>query len=392
MRILVVSGGAETVGASIVEWAHRRGHRVLVFALGRRSLLAGLPGVEKMASAQDIDDRAEVLEHLCAYIEDVTACEPGGIHAFATEDDSLGLLLDAHRRLQDKVHISCCRHLVYGGLDKAELFEVLERKGLSKWLAPTRSLRSPEDVAAVLTEWPGEVVFKPAFKPWSRNLEGGRKLYTREELDSPAVRREMESSWRQGRAWVAQPRLAPLVGYERSACVVRGDGFLCAEVVEFAKYPSSGGSACWVRTQPHSRLLLEAAEAIASALDLVGLAEMSFLAGPDGGPRLLELNARPWLQVELLLHAGFDILDASMHATTSGRVPEGGAVLREADWISVERLLAKLAKGDGRRLETLKMLVSAWRARPFRSVWSSGMRGVRMRWALRVLAKALRVS
>ena len=288
--------------------------------------------------------------------------------------------------------MSRCRQLARGGLDKAELFGALERKGLSQWTAPTRVLRAPEDVAAVLTEWHGEVVFKPAYKPWSRNLEGGRKLYTRDELDTPATRREMEASWRQGQAWVAQPKLAPLAGHERSACVVRGDGFLCAEVVELVKYPSGGGSACWVRTQPDSRLLSGAAEAIASALDLVGLAEMSFLAGPDGEPRLLELNIRPWLQVELLLHAGFDILDASMQAAATGHVPGRAVTLRDADWVSVERLLAKFASGDGPRLKTLRTLARALRAKPVCSVWSSDVKGLRMRWTRRMLAKAFRFA
>src|SRR5690606_16397423 len=106
-----------------------------------------------------------------------------------------------------------------GGLDKAELFSTLTDRGLSNWIAPTKVIRSWEDVERACATFPAPLIFKPACKPWDRNLQGGGKLFGEDQIGSAYARFELEASWDAGEAWVAQPKLQPLEGHERSACV-----------------------------------------------------------------------------------------------------------------------------------------------------------------------------
>lgn len=388
MEILLVSGGAETVSASIVGWAYSRNTEVRVFSLRPKSLLEGLPGVRETLTPRATSGREELLESLCSFVQRIHAETGEAVICLPSEDDSLGLLLDAHARLPHIVLMSRCRSLRRGGLDKAELFSTLTDRGLSEWIAPTKVIRSWEDVERACATFPAPLIFKPACKPWGRNLQGGGKLFGEDQIGSAYARFELEASWDAGEAWVAQPKLQPLEGHERSACVVRGNGLAYTEVVELFKYPARGGSACWVRTQPHSTLLREATEAITSALDLVGMAELSFLADADGKPRLLELNTRPWLQMELLLHSGFDIIEAAIGALTQSGCRPFQPELRETDWISLERLCAKFLRGDGARSATLADISSALCHSPLISMWSSTVPGLRARW-IRWLARRL---
>ena len=300
LDIVVVSGGAESVGASIVSWVNMCGFPARVFSLNSDSLLHGMSGVQSIKTTPEKESRQITLERLIEYIDSIYREKHEKVIAYPTEDDSLGLLLDVRKQIPHALSMSHCRALESGGLDKGELFSVLASKGVSKYLTPTISLHSWDDVKTASDQWQ-DMIVKPAFKPWSRNLQGGVKLFLKEELSTEIARKEMETSWEQGIPWVAQPRLSISKAHERSACLVRGKkGIRYAEVVELSKYPGKGGSACWVQTQSDQEskvLLRNCAQEIAEAVDLVGMAEISFLFNADGEPQLLELNARPWLQM-----------------------------------------------------------------------------------------------
>lgn len=387
LPIIVVSGGAETVSASIIEWAVRQGRRVLVYALASPSLVEGLEGCEVTYAPSR--GRRDVLKHFADWVESF-AREASSLVAFPTEDDSLGLLVDALQCLDGALMLSRCRALASGGLSKAEVFAFLERRGLQRYIAETRVIMSEYDLLRAADHLGDEMILKPAVKPWGRNLAGGAKVF--HDLNEPGADAELRSDWSAGRPWLAQRRLRPLKGGERSACVVRtAEGQIrYAEVLEREKYPSRGGSACWVETQPDSTLLREAAVAIVEALDAVGVVELSFLADDVGNPRLLELNARPWLQVELLLLAGFDVLSDAELAVAGHPIQHEVVAVDSRSWISMERMLLKLIRGDGAgRRHTISQLRLALQGSPHVSVWSSSLPGLRSRWMYRSIRHSI---
>lgn len=389
-RVLLVSGGAESVSIAITEWAIASGHEVLVFSLVPKSVLEGVSGVSQVAYAPSVE-REHVLESLGDFVSRIHQSAGAPILAFPTEDDSLGLLVELSAKLGDQV-ISCsrCRALPSGGLDKAELFSYLKSVGLEEMIADTLCVRSESDVAAARALFGEDVVIKPASKPWATSLSGGAKIHSGPELDTGGALRDRLRDFAVGRAWVAQRRLGPLEGGERSACVVRDNrgAVRYAEVLEWMKYPARGGSACIVETQPRGHGLREATIAILSAVDAVGIVELSFLADASGKPRLLELNARPWLQIDLLQSAGFDVLGDATRVLGGGAISSEMVAVRPATWVSVERILLKLLSGDGgSRRQTLWAALRAFARRPRVSTWASRLPGVRLAWLLRNLQR-----
>ena len=390
--ILVVSGGAESVSVSVVDWASSANEAISVYSLVRCSLLDGLPGVGALRYAPS-GDRDVVLADLAAWIRSLRSQSDSAVIGIPTEDDSLGLLLELGEKLGDGVVVcSRCRALPTGGLDKASLFSRLQAKGLGHVIAQTITIRSEDEVPRAMAILGEDMILKPTSKPWAATLESGAKIHSGADLASGVSAAERQRDFARGRPWVAQRRLAPLRGGERSACVVRDrHGFvLYAEVVEWLKYPARGGSACIVETQPDAQGLREATLAILEALDAVGIVELSFLADADGRPRLLELNPRPWLQIELLQASGFDLLDAARLVLAGGAIKSKDLALGRRTWVSVERLLLKLASGDGSRWHTLRQAMAAIRRRPMLSMWSTSLPSVRWRWLRRMIVRVFR--
>ena len=389
--ILIVSGGAESVSAAVVEWAISAGQTVSVFALVEKSLLAGAIPRSALHYAPE-GSYGEVLSGLVEHVTAMRKHSAAPVLAFATEDDSLRLLLEANERLGDDVlQCSRCRAVPGGGLDKAALFSKLLTAGFGHCIADTLVLSQEADVGPAVARFGTNLVLKPSSKPFGSVLINGAKVHVGPDLSRKEALLERSRDFQAGRTWVAQRRLMPIHGGERSACVVR-DAFgnvRYAEVVEWVKYPARGGSACIVESQPGSLLLRDVTLNILDAIDAVGIIELSFLADEEGAPRLLELNVRPWLQIELLQKSGFDMLGDALRALEGAAVPPGVVELERRSWLSLERLTLKLASGDGGgRGETLAAVWPAFLRRPVLSVWCSRLKGFKSRWAWRMLRKA----
>jgi hypothetical protein len=390
--ILLVSGGAESVSVSIADWARSSGREIVVYSLVRSSLLEGVSGSGLVRYAP-VGARAVVLDDLAACIADIRAQSTAPVIAFPTEDDSLGLILELCQRMGEaELACSRCRALFGGGLDKASLFDFLQAAGLGELIADTLTVRSEADVAGARAAFGEQVILKPASKPWAGTLESGAKIHSDAELLTERSARERARDFGAGKPWVAQRRLELLRGGERSACVVRDvhGAVLYVEVVEWLKYPARGGSACIVETQPDEERLRDATLAILGVLDTVGIVELSFLADEEGRPRLLELNVRPWLQIDLLQSSGFDMLAAAEIALSGGSIGSRDVTIRRRTWISLERLLLKFAIGDGSRWITLRDALAALARRPVMSIWSTSLAGVRWRWIRRLFVRFVR--
>lgn len=387
--IFLISGGAEAVSIAVAQWALKSHRRLFVYSLVPDSLLEGVEGVDWVGCAPTTE-REAAKRDLVAHITTVRAGFDKPVLAIPSEDDSLGLLLEIAEQLgEETVACSRCRALPKGGLDKAILFEFLQEAGLGEFIAETVVLSSEVDVAMARSTLGEELILKPACKPWAGVLASGAKLHTGGELDSARCVDERARDFAAGRRWIAQRKLGPLQGGERSACVVR-DAYGCvryAEVVEWLKYPARGGSACIVETQPFERGLQEATLAILAAVDAVGIVELSFLADANGRPRLLELNVRPWLQIDLLQAAGFDVLAYSERALSGAEIGSAMVALKSRTWLSLERLFLKFVRGDAARWKTVLAAIIALARRPVFPVWGASVGGVRWRWAKRLLGR-----
>lgn len=385
-RLVILSGGAESVALAVAEAAWRSRTPYAVISLVPHSVLEGLDGCVAYRTIWSPGfTPALAAERLCETIIAMAGPSAGGmLHVFPTEDDGLRVLHACRSRLTDVAVFSRSRALELGGLDKAELFQALQNAGLESHLAPTLPLDSLANLDHVLDRLGHDAVIKPAYKPWQSSLgASGLKVISAsgDNSDRHELRARLYAAWHLSDRWIAQARLGPLRGYERSACVVRSDGVVRGcEVVERLKHPQMGGSAVLVSTS-RSRALMPIAQAIAEAIDLQGICEMTFLADDRGEPRLLELNTRPWLQLELLERSGYPIVRETMCALAGVPLEADFAVTDTRDWIQIERLL--LALLSCRSLQRLRAILNAFTKlfrRPIVAVWSSELPGVRRRW------------
>lgn len=391
VSVLIVSGGAESVTVDLLQWAADRGVDVEVHVIVRPSLFA-----PKFPTARVVEsigsDFNGVLAGLVRHAQALLDSGIETIVGLPTEDDSAELLIRAMDVLGPRLRVSGGRSLPLGGLSKAELFDQLKAHALQEDIAPTIVVRTLDDLARAEKEWAGDFILKPDRKPWGASIPGGAKLLSN-DLDRLKYIDAIERDLARGKPWIAQRKLSSIEGAERSACcVVAASGTVCyVEVAELEKYPSRGGSAVWVKTTPDTQRLRLASDRILSALKAEGVFELSFLADQHGRPRLIELNARPWLQIGLLQGSGVDFIGSTV-AVLSGQAPANATDnAAERHWVSLERFALKLISGDspGRARTAIAMLRAISR-RPIVAVWSSRLPRVRWRWAVAMMRRALR--
>lgn len=390
--VIILSGGAETVSVAVAERLIDAGIDYSVISLVPDSLLRDAPHCHGF---HELNLAGAGLEEACDLLAATIASIGGGegsTTVFATEDDSLLLLSRLHLRNDLVLCFSRGESLRMGGLDKAELFEHLEQAGMTSVLAPTFRLDSPEDSLRLAARLGHDLVIKPIHKPWGRTLdESGNKVITVGGR-LPAltdVKRALENAWNNCDGWIAQPRLRPIRQAERSACVIRsGKEMQGYQIVERLKYPRMGGSAAWVSSSRDTDLL-PAAFAIAEAIDLRGVCEMSFLEDEQGNPKLLELNCRPWLQFELVEASGCPLILDTLKAVQGRALSIQEPAFTECHWIQPERMFLSLATGDSPRMETLRALARGVRGKMVIPIYGSRLPKVKSRWIARNLRKVL---
>lgn len=388
--LAVLSGGSETTAFAVVEAALAAGMQPAVLATSPCSLLKGLPGIHSFTALEG-DTRERVLKSLLAALSALRCSSPLAI--LPTEDDGLWLLNELRTRLPAYIRFSRAERLVLGGLDKAELFEALVNAGLEGYAAPTMTLLTPENYFAACTRLGSDCIVKPAFKPW-RGMVGrhGIKVVTREhagESDREVMRR-LTALWPLCPRWVAQGRLRPLEGSERSVCIVRGSGEVRGcEVRERLKYPLMGGTAVWVESVPQ-QILTAVAHRIAEAVGLIGICELSFLADASGAPRLIELNTRPWLQVQLVEESGFPIVAHTVRALRGEPLGAADRPTTPHQWLQPERWLIAAWRGDrALAFKAIRAFLASPRHMRVWSIWSSRIPGAKRRWVVKLIRTGL---
>lgn len=386
---VILAGGLEIPALALARAFQRAGIPWAVIGLRRNSLLRGLPGCLAFADLSGFKNTEALHEALIHNLTAWRARSAGRLACFATEDRGLRCLNEWRDDILPLAEFARARALRMGGLDKAELFTALADEPAS---ARTRVLSDPSKVDAVLDELGDDTVFKPALKPWDMDLSvlgNGAKIVTRREGESRwALCRRLEAAWPLSARWVAQPRLREYADGERGAWVAGAPAFYAGiGFVERLKHPRSGGTGCWVEAGGDPALVAPA-QRILSAIEFVGLAEVPFLLDGEGTPRLLELNARAWLQVGLAERAGLPVGAIAYHALTGVAIPVT-AHIAPASWVNVERaLLAMWA--DPERGKRLSQLWSAWRRDAAElAMYSDVSWRIRARWLARICGTVL---
>ncbi|WP_266159661.1 hypothetical protein [Dyella silvatica] len=390
-RAVILSGGAEIVSVSIAQAFESAGVSYAVISLVKHSLLARAAGCVSMTDLSDVAGNPERLRcRLLNILTDLHALVGSRLVVFATEDGGLRCLNEFSAEILKIAEFPRARSLRHGGLDKAELFTFLSGTSAAIYMPPTEIVLDVDAAPGVLERLGNDAIFKPALKPWNMDLHDmdGSKVVTQARSDEPIadLLRRLRKAWPLSQRWVAQARLQQYEMGERGVWAVRDGGTMASiEFVERWKYPVQGGTGCWVETL-EGNSFVPAAVSILDAVDYVGLAEIPFLKTASGDARLLEINARAWLQVGLAERSGLSPVIKTLHLLSEGPAPAATYKLRPTVWINIERAVAAAAGGGvGPRIAAFAALMRAMAKYPELAIYSSRVRGVRWRWIGRVL-------
>ncbi|MFA7553679.1 MAG: hypothetical protein WCY88_05465 [Spongiibacteraceae bacterium] len=395
-RLLIISGGSEVVSLALADAAYSAVLPYAVFSLVPNSVLKGAAG-----SVSFVDLSAKIgcwdqLRH--AFLLELSLLPQcsSRLAILPTEDGSLRLLNECRDEVLEWGEFPRARNLRMGGLDKAEVVEFAQSKGVSHTLAPTKVLYRPEDAVAVLLEFGVDTVFKPALKPLSMDLSvmGGQgiKVVTQNSVEEGAesIIARLRKAWPLSERWIAQPRFYIGAGLERSVCAVRGSSIRACQVVERGKFPRMGGTAYWVSTENKTDLIASAS-CLLEALDMIGMCELSYLPDKAYRGQLIELNPRPWLQVSLVERAGFSIITEAISVLQGEMSIPSMPVLAHCDWLQPERMFLSLLSRESTLPEFSKMVPLAFRSTSVIGGYESFLPGMRRKMFARTLRKFLQM-
>lgn len=396
MRAVLLTGGSEIVATALFEELARAGVPLAIVALGLNSLLRDVapdcpyvrlewPPVEPVKTAQILGDQLRAWG----------ASPDDPWYVLPTEDGGLRLLLEHREALAQTCRFGYARNLEMGGLDKAELFAYLEQNGCADLMPKTVSVSDVDQALQAVAELGGDCVIKPSLKPYSMDLGklGAKAISACDYRDSSHLERALSRAWPLASDWIVQQRLATPARGEPVLWALRnskGEVAAVAGMVKW-KYPLMGGSGCWVETVEIEEFdLLEKAERMLSALDLVGLCEIEFLLDATGEFRILELNPRPWLQVGLPGVSGYPIAQ-ELVAVLQGEAPHAAVVRTCASWVNMERMLAAAVSGQqGRRWTALVRAVREILSADTLAIYGTQLPYVRLRWFARMFGRLWR--
>jgi len=392
-KIVILSGGAESVSLAVAESLWHQGLQYAVISIVRDSLLYSLPGCVSFTTIWSFGlDSKTAGRRLRACLQSIHNDVNNKLIVLPTEDDTLFLLNSCRDEIESVARFSTARYLQLGGLDKAELFQYLQERGFDELIVPTIEISCPDQAFKAMELFGNDAVFKPAFKPWSVTLgtSGAKVISQSDYYESPErIVQQLGEVWSLGDRWIVQQRMDTRSGAEKSACIVRGDRVGGCEVSEIYKYPSMGGSAVFVQSVS-TRALMPFAEKIAIEIGLVGMCEMTFLPDSAGHPRLVELNTRPWLQIELIEKSGYPIVQETIRALQGLPLEADESQIEPHEWIQIERfVLGWLVGSMSPRWQSLKRVFKSIRSGAVFAIYSSKLPGVKARWVKKILRRLL---
>ncbi|MDE2125166.1 MAG: ATP-grasp domain-containing protein [Armatimonadetes bacterium] len=164
---------------------------------------------------------------------------------------------------------------------------------------------------------------------------------------------------------VAQQDLSAFGSRQWSLCVLCGpDGDILSAVLSLKLRQVAWGAGTAVETIPMDHQVFEAGKQVCRALGTPGIFEIELRPDAAGAPRVIEVNARIWSQVELPQRAGIDLLYGAWCAAIGRPVALPSRYRAGIVWWSWKRDLrvsAYLARHG--RLNAIEFLSSIVRAR-----------------------------
>jgi predicted ATP-grasp superfamily ATP-dependent carboligase len=187
--------------------------------------------------------------------------------------------------------------IVLRAFDKLELTLAAERCGLE---AP-RTTEAPDEID---TDGPVLVKARQHWDPHAAN--GATRLEASVVTGRDAIAARVAEIRRQGAAPLLQERLD---GDNLSLVLLRGqDGRTLGALYQQIdhRWPVPAGWTARAHTLPLDADLTRRAELLLDTLGWIGLVELEFIRGADGGPRLIDFNGRYYGSMQLAVAAGID--------------------------------------------------------------------------------------
>jgi hypothetical protein len=392
---LIVSGGSEIVGLALAEAAKMAGKRYVVLSLVANSILRDTPECAGIVDLSHLlhnwDALREKFIGTLSKLSNLAACR---LPIFPTEDGGLRLLNECRDEVLKYGEFSRARALRMGGLDKAEIIEFASTKWGGTCVSTSIVLDDPTQAPAAIERLGLDAVFKPALKPIHMDLSplgnSGTKIVTRqhhsESINSIVTR--LSNAWAISERWIAQPRFNTGPNRERSVCAVRDlyDHIQARQVIEKAKYPSTGGTAYWVCLDEHEDLLPSATR-IMDAFEIIGICELSYLPDAQGVAHLIEFNTRPWLQIGLVERSGFPIVASSIAALNGSKIDRTTTGDEYFQWMQLERFLAALVNGECSARRAMEFVNGLTKKNTTVAGFGSSLPGIRWRLLARFIQK-----
>ncbi|WP_369943548.1 hypothetical protein [Xanthomonas medicagonis] len=392
---IIISGGSEIVGLALAEAAQVAGKRYVVLSLVANSILRDTPACVGIVDLSHLLHNWDALpEKFIGTLSKLSNLAARKLPIFPTEDGGLRLLNECRDEVLKYGEFSRARALRMGGLDKAEIIEFASTRGRGTCVSTSIVLDDPTQAPAAIEKLGLDAVFKPALKPIHMDLSplgnSGTKIVTQqdhsESINSIVTR--LSNAWAISERWIAQPRFNTGPNRERSVCAVRDQhGHVQArQVIERAKYPSTGGTAYWVCIDEHNDLL-PSATSIMDAFEIIGVCELSYLPDAQGIAQLIEFNTRPWLQIGLMERSGFPIVASSIAALNGNKIEKTTFGDEYFHWMQLERFLVALSKGECSARHTMEFVNELTKKTTTVAGFGSSLPGIRWRLLARFIQK-----
>ena len=387
---IILSGGAEIISVSVAQELIENKVNIAIFSLVKNSVLRGVNYLAYEECVWPPKDHQESIDKLLNFAKKIGATQDNKLPIIATEDGGLRFLYENSSVFNEYLCFGGARALNYGGLDKSELFDNIKDIDIS---VPTISISKIEDVENAINKFNRNCIIKPALKPLSMNLRGmqSKAIEVSPHNLTSKIISNLKICWSLSDKWVVQPKLDTPVSGEYDVWFVRdtNNSLIALTATEKWKQPKIGGTGCWVVSLGKVEDdLLKKISLLLEKLDFVGAGEIPFLINESGEFKLIEINARPWLQVELAKYSGIPIIYSHYCALIEQEMPKNKKIAENISWVNFERIFMAALSGEyGSRVFALYQAVKATLSADVIAVWSSSLPKVKFYWILKLLSK-----
>lgn len=389
---IILSGGSEVISIAVAEELIENGVNIAVISLVKNSILKGLNVLNFSEIEWPPKNEKLCINQIIEFALDVGASCNNKLPIIPTEDGGLRFLFEHALELGEYFLFGGASKLSYSGLDKAEFFNYLKGNILC---TNTVSVQSIDEAIKGVENFNKNCIIKPSIKPLSMNMNGmnSKAIEISPDDNYGKIIQNLESVWSISETWILQPKLKVPETGEYGVWFVRSKQGVIHSLAgtELWKQPKFGGTGCWVKSLGNvdSELFPKVSDLL-SELDFVGIGEISFLLDDNRNYKLVELNARPWLQVGLAKVAGFSMIYAHYCVLLDSEMPKSNPQ-KDKVWVNLERMLLAAGSGEyGSRISALWMVFKVLCRADYIAVWNSRIPYLRYRWIRNIIFKVFK--